>query len=228
MARADTESAWLFSVIHSNLWVNIDKDVWLFVDSSKKWGGGGLPPPHPHRNWRHREISWFFNVATHDSNHRGPEQLFYKNTGDEILVLSHLGRYTHGKMFGLGYWVKVVANTKLNQGIFQYFARRWMAFWFIFRFKCIYTTWFEDWQLQHMHSWALEHHVTVSPEPRYRLIPWRGDSRYRLSTLNFPEWIWSVIRNVLHWSHVLYSHWSFISSFPPNSVATSVGYYCIS
>ena len=51
---ADTKLAWLFSVILSNFGVNTDKDVWLFVDFSKKWRGS-CPPPQPHRNWRHYE-----------------------------------------------------------------------------------------------------------------------------------------------------------------------------
>ena len=69
----------------------------------------------------------------------------------------------------------------------------------------------------------LKHHVTVSSWSRYRLFPWRGDSRYRLSTLNFPEWIWSIIRNVLYQTRVLHGVWTFISKFPPICVATSVG-----
>ena len=36
--RADTKSTWLFSVIHGISGVKTDKNVWLFVDSSKKWG----------------------------------------------------------------------------------------------------------------------------------------------------------------------------------------------
>ena len=42
---ADTKSAWLFSAIYSNSGINTDKDVWLFVNSFKKWGGSCPPSP---------------------------------------------------------------------------------------------------------------------------------------------------------------------------------------